>query len=149
MWWYIRFLPGWSGAEIKCTVYVAQPKRPMNQFKLDQQSRQHALRAYCSNIYIYSAVATLFPEISTEVLQVTKSRQQIVFGPECKNHMWLRGHKQQKSSACGVFHTFTLFLKFCLQSQQPNQEQIIISLVSETCLMPKQILRSIVQAVLL
>ena len=26
MQWYIRFLPGWSGAEIKCTVYVALPK---------------------------------------------------------------------------------------------------------------------------
>ena len=105
---YIRFLPGWSGAEIKCTVNVSLPKRPINyhkraiitsalhmfypifevhffvfkevfsensvlmngqcsrvvcnhervmmervqQFKLDQQNRQQALRAYCPNIYI-------------------------------------------------------------------------------------------------
>ena len=26
MYWYIRFLPGWSGAEIKNTVHVALPK---------------------------------------------------------------------------------------------------------------------------
>ena len=49
--WYIRFLPGWSGVEIKCTVYVALSKQPLNQFKLDQKSRQQALRAYCPNIY--------------------------------------------------------------------------------------------------
>ena len=48
---YICFLPGWSGAEIKYTIYVVLPKRHINQFKLDQQSIQQALRAYCLNIY--------------------------------------------------------------------------------------------------
>ena len=28
--WYIRFLPGWSEAEIKCIVHVALPKRCIN-----------------------------------------------------------------------------------------------------------------------
>ena len=32
-------------------VHVALPKRPINQLKLVQQSRQKELRAYCSNIY--------------------------------------------------------------------------------------------------
>ena len=31
---YTCFLPGWSGAEIKCNVHVALPKRPINQIKL-------------------------------------------------------------------------------------------------------------------
>ena len=48
---YICFLPGWSGAEMKCTVHVDLPKRPINCFKLDQQKRQQVLRAYCTNIY--------------------------------------------------------------------------------------------------
>ena len=34
MYWYICFPLGWSGAEIKCTVHVALPKRPINQFNL-------------------------------------------------------------------------------------------------------------------
>ena len=33
----IRFLPGWSGAEIKCTMHVDLPKQSIDQFKLDQQ----------------------------------------------------------------------------------------------------------------
>ena len=32
-------------------VHVALPKWPISQLKLDQKSRQQALRAYCSNIY--------------------------------------------------------------------------------------------------
>ena len=32
---FLAFLV-WSGAEIKCTVHVALPKWPINQFKLDQ-----------------------------------------------------------------------------------------------------------------
>ena len=36
---YIRFLPGSSGAEIKCTVHVALPKRPINLFDLVQQAK--------------------------------------------------------------------------------------------------------------
>ena len=47
----IGFLPGWSRAEIKCTVHIALPKRPINQFKLDQQIRKLRLRPYCPNIY--------------------------------------------------------------------------------------------------
>ena len=38
----------WSGAEIKCTVHNALPKPP---HKLVQQSRQKALKAYCTNMY--------------------------------------------------------------------------------------------------
>ena len=52
MQWYICFLPCWSGANIKRTLHVARQKRPINQFKLDQQSRQQGLRAYCPNIYL-------------------------------------------------------------------------------------------------
>ena len=44
---YIR----WLGAEIKCRVQVALPKRHVNQFKRDQKSRQQALRAYFPNVY--------------------------------------------------------------------------------------------------
>ena len=39
----------WTG--IECMVLVALPKRPINQFKPVQQSRQKALRAYCPDIY--------------------------------------------------------------------------------------------------
>ena len=49
---YIQVLPSWSGEEIKWNVHVALPKRSVNLFKMDQQSRQKALRAYCPNIYI-------------------------------------------------------------------------------------------------
>ena len=49
--WYICFLPGWSGAEIKYSVEVVQPKLHLNQFKLDQQIRQQKLIAYSSNMY--------------------------------------------------------------------------------------------------
>ena len=35
----------------ECTVDIVLPNRPTNQFKLVQQSRQQALRAYCTNIY--------------------------------------------------------------------------------------------------
>ena len=38
-------------AEIKCTLHVALPKRPIYQFNLVQQNRKQTLRAYCSNIY--------------------------------------------------------------------------------------------------
>ena len=51
MQWKICFLPGWSGKEIKCTMHVALPKRPMNQFNLVPQSRQQVLTAYYSNLY--------------------------------------------------------------------------------------------------
>ena len=62
------FLPGWSGAEIKCTVHVALPKWPINQFNLVQQSRQHALRAYFSTIYILSIQARVWLlSITTEL----------------------------------------------------------------------------------
>ena len=39
MFGYIYFPPGWSGVEIKFTVHVA-----LNKFKLDQLSRQKALK---------------------------------------------------------------------------------------------------------
>ena len=38
-------------AEIKSSVNLALPKRLITQFKPEQQIRQQALRAYCSNIY--------------------------------------------------------------------------------------------------
>ena len=34
-------------------MHVSLPKRPINHFKPVQQRRQHVLRAYCPNIYIY------------------------------------------------------------------------------------------------
>ena len=34
-----------------CLVYVALPKQCIKQFKPVQQSRKHALKAYCHNIY--------------------------------------------------------------------------------------------------
>ena len=38
-------------AEIRYMVHAALPKRPINQFKPVQQSRQQTVRAYCSKIY--------------------------------------------------------------------------------------------------
>ena len=35
----------------KCTEHIALPKQPINQFELDQQSRQQVLKAYSSIIY--------------------------------------------------------------------------------------------------
>ena len=48
---YIHVLSCWCGTEINCTVHFALPKRPINQFILFQQSIQHAVKAYFSNIY--------------------------------------------------------------------------------------------------
>ena len=39
-------------AEIQFLVPVSLPKRPTIQFKLVQQGKQQALRAYCPKIYI-------------------------------------------------------------------------------------------------
>ena len=36
-------------------MHVALPKRPINQFKLVQKSRQQALKAYCPHIYTLSS----------------------------------------------------------------------------------------------
>ena len=66
--WYIQILPGWSGAKIDCTVHVALPKRPTNQFDLVQQSRQHALRAYCPNLY---TVSFSFISFTTKVIYIS------------------------------------------------------------------------------
>ena len=38
-------------AEIKCMLHVDLSKWPMKQLKPVQQSRQQALKVYCSNIY--------------------------------------------------------------------------------------------------
>ena len=45
-----------AGLEIKCTVHVALQKWPINQFKLDQQSRQQALLELTVVIHILSQV---------------------------------------------------------------------------------------------
>ena len=45
------FFLGLSATEITCTDHVALHKQPINEFKLDHQRRQQALRAYCPNIY--------------------------------------------------------------------------------------------------
>ena len=48
----VHLIPYWLfWAEVKCMLHVVLPKRPINEFKLDQQSRQQALKAYCPNIY--------------------------------------------------------------------------------------------------
>ena len=39
---------------------VALPKRPINQIKPDQQSREKVLRAYCYNIYLYTVALEVF-----------------------------------------------------------------------------------------
>ena len=46
--WYIRFLPGQSGAEMECTVHVALPKPRINQFKPVIQSRQQEFKSLLS-----------------------------------------------------------------------------------------------------
>ena len=47
-WHMIPFWLVW--ADIECIVRVALSKRPINHFKVVQQSRQQVLRAYCPNI---------------------------------------------------------------------------------------------------
>ena len=57
MHWYIGFLPGWFGAEINCTVRVLLPKQPINQFKLNQKSKQQLtvlIYIYCAQDSVYS-----------------------------------------------------------------------------------------------
>ena len=48
--WYISFLTGWSGQKCIVQCMLLCP-RPINQFKQVQQSRQQALRSYCSDIF--------------------------------------------------------------------------------------------------
>ena len=57
----MRFLPGCSGAEIKCTVHVALPKRPINYFEihLTETTPGTELRAYCSNIYAMAGAVSV------------------------------------------------------------------------------------------
>ena len=44
------FLPGWSRQKsIVQTVHIALPKRPVNLFKLDQQSGEQSVGAFCPN----------------------------------------------------------------------------------------------------
>ena len=47
---FVSFLAGLGQKSIQCVVHVALPKRPIIQFKPDQQSRQQ-LKAYRPNIY--------------------------------------------------------------------------------------------------
>ena len=47
----VYLFPVWSGMDILCTIHVALPKWPLNQFKLDHKSKQQALRDYYSDIY--------------------------------------------------------------------------------------------------
>ena len=50
----VHLIASWMiWAEIKCTVPVALPKQPINQFNIIQQSRQQARRAYSSNVYAF------------------------------------------------------------------------------------------------
>ena len=80
---------GWSGAENKCTVYVALPKRPINQFKLYQQSRQQAIRGYCSNIYtllqclLVGATVHLVPRQKYIKSDMKKKLESISFDESC------------------------------------------------------------------
>ena len=53
-------IPSWLvWAEIECTVHVALPKWPMNQFIPVHQSRQQVLRAYCPNLCTVSRMSQL------------------------------------------------------------------------------------------
>ena len=49
----VHSIPSWLvWEEIECTVHIAPPNRPINQFELVQQSRQQVLRAYCPNMIV-------------------------------------------------------------------------------------------------
>ena len=50
----MRFLPGCSGAEIKCNVHFALPKRPISCFKTIIE-----LRAYCSNVFTVAGAVSV------------------------------------------------------------------------------------------
>ena len=56
--WYIWFLSDWS-RQIS-SVHVALPKQTINQFEPVQQSRQQALRPYCSNIYTVPLIKIIY-----------------------------------------------------------------------------------------
>ena len=59
--------------------HVALPKQTINQFKLDQQSRQQALRAYCPNVlFEFVTQSCLY------VLKVQYYRALWLFGKSCK-----------------------------------------------------------------
>ena len=91
---YTCFLPGWSGAEIKCTVHVALPKRPINRQVWWQQSRQKALRAYCPNIDTVSKSqrrrGKVFSPLSVMIshfvqIDTSNFRQRPLFLQKCQN----------------------------------------------------------------
>ena len=56
----VHLIPSWLIlAKIECTVHIALPKQPINQFKPLKQSRQQALGAYCLEIYTVIRYFTL------------------------------------------------------------------------------------------
>ena len=59
-------------------MHVALPKRPINYLKLDQQSRQQALRAFCPNIY-----TVLLLKAIAERRMCHKTRQSKDFQESC------------------------------------------------------------------
>ena len=105
MYWYICFLPGCSWAEIKCTVHLTLPKRPINQCKLDRQKRQAALRAYCSNIYTVTLGANVLQHESVSLSIVTWSRA----NPNAMIKLFRSFYKFQKR--------YGFFWNFCFKVQ--------------------------------
>ena len=49
----LYFLPGWSGAEIKCTVHVDLPVNKLDNLNWISKVEKKAIKAYCPLIYMY------------------------------------------------------------------------------------------------
>ena len=73
------FFPGWTKAEIKCTVHVALPKLPINQSKLDQKSRKKVLRHYCANIYTVPGLVKAEISINQEGNSVLRIKLEYIY----------------------------------------------------------------------
>ena len=55
-----HLIPFWLiWAKTECTVHLSLPKRPINQFKPIQKSKQQGLGAYCPNIYCGNTCCTI------------------------------------------------------------------------------------------
>ena len=80
--WYILFLPGLSGQKLSVSMVLNCPSSPKYQFKPVQKNRQHALRAYCSNIYTVAS-GNLVLRIDTSVTPVTVDK---IFGLVGRDH---------------------------------------------------------------
>ena len=67
MYWYICFLPGWSWAEIKCTVHIALPQTA---HKLVLTGSAKALRTNCANKFTVPILSIASQEQAYKVMIV-------------------------------------------------------------------------------